>query len=406
MNDEFFSWASRKDIPTRNRHILYDYIGKFKIIPEENYCDSAIQPKQVNGLDESKCSATKEGNVNKCNSMDIDEDKECKVHTKKIKKGEERKQNDVVEGDVRMCDMDSSAVSKSVKKKRSRKKETLSQDSTKMESGSKVLVEGSIAICEDSEMKEQHGKQCVEDIKTEINAKGRKRKGDSKAGSKKNITTLNEDVESNKKRKRSEPNENTICDKHGKKKKKLKNKSVVVEDTNDVAPVENEVKDKLSKEAEVSVNEGSESVNYTFDSLDGSYLGTLPKQAQNVTSFGGSITKSIETTEIFNKEKSPVQDANNTETKITDTPKIDSSTDSLCQFDSGVPADSTAEKATEIPKKENINLSPDSMPLTMFLRHSLKKVKASSEPRTQKERKKIMVSWRFVLIYTVHIFIM
>jgi hypothetical protein len=67
-------------------------------------------------------------------------------------------------------------------------------------------------------------------------------------------------VKSIKKRKRGKPNGNKLCDetqggdtvdKHSKKKK---NKSVVVQDNNKIAPVgnENDVKDKLSNEAEAS----------------------------------------------------------------------------------------------------------------------------------------------------------
>jgi hypothetical protein len=410
MNDEFFSWASRKNIPTRNRHILYGYIDKFKVFPKENDCDSTIQQKQVNGLNEStheareKCNDTMKASVNNCNSMDIDGDKECKVHTKKIKKGEELKQHDVVEGDARMCDTDPSAGDERVKKKRSRKRRTLSQDCATMANGSKVSVEDSIAIYEDSEIKEEHDKQflseCVEDTsKTGKKVKGRKRKGDSKTGSEENIPTLTEDVKSIKKRKRGRPNGNKLCDetqggdtvdKHSK-----KNKSVVVQDNNKIAPVgnENDVKDKLLKEAEASGNKGSEVMNITRDSLDGSYLSTLPKQAQNVTSLGGNVVK----TEVF--KKSTVQDTNNTKTKIKDTPRIDSSADSLCQSDLRLAVDTitnTPEEATEIAKGDDINLTPDSMPLAVFLRHAQKKVKANTEPRTHKERKQ-MVSTQIVV---------
>ncbi|CAB3985329.1 Hypothetical predicted protein [Paramuricea clavata] len=203
-------------------------------------------------------------------------------------------------------------------------------------------------------MKEEHDKQflseCVEDTsKTGKKVKGRKRKGDSKTGSEENIPTLTEDVKSIKKRKRGKPNGNKLCDetqggdtvdKHSKKKK---NKSVV-QDSSEIAPVgnENDVKDKLSKEAEASGNKGSDVMNITRDSSDGSYLNT-----------------------------------NNTKRKIKDTPRIVSSADSLCQSDLGLAAETiieTPEEATEIAKGDDINLTPDSMPLAVFLRHAQKKV--------------------------------
>ena len=208
-------------------------------------------------------------------------------------------------------------------------------------------------------------------------------------------------MKSIKKRKRGKPNGNKLCDetqggdtvdKHSKKKK---NKSVVVQDNNKIAPVgnENDVKDKLLKEAEASGNKGSDVMNITRDSLDGSYLSTLPKQARNVTSLVGNVVK----TEVF--KKSTVQDTNNTKMKIKDTPRIDSSADSLCQSDLCLAAETitnTPEEATEIAKGDDINLTPDSMPLAVFLRHAQKKVKANTEPRTHKERKQ-MVSTQIVV---------
>ncbi|CAB4015900.1 Hypothetical predicted protein [Paramuricea clavata] len=196
-------------------------------------------------------------------------------------------------------------------------------------------------------MKEEHDikqflSECVEDTsKTGKKVKGRKRKGVTKTGSEENIPTLTEDVKSIKKRKRGKSNGNKLCvklkggdtvDKHSKKKK---NKSVV-QDSSEIAPVgnENDVKDKLSKEAEASGNKG-----------------------------------------VF--KKSTLQDTNNTKRKIKDTPRIVSSADSLCQSDLGLAAETiieTPEEATEIAKGDDINLTPDSMPLAVFLRHAQKKV--------------------------------
>ena len=80
-----------------------------------------------------------------------------------------------------------------------------------------MVAKDSIAIYENSKMKEEHDKQflseCVEDTsKTGKKVKGRKRKGDSKTGSEENIPTLNEVVKSIKKRKRGKPNGNKLCD--------------------------------------------------------------------------------------------------------------------------------------------------------------------------------------------------
>ena len=128
--------------------------------------------------------------------------------------------------------------------------------------------------------------------------------------------------------------------------KKKKNKSVV-QDSSEIALVgnENDVKDferypNKQKRQEIYI---TAAMNITRDSLDGSYLSTLPKQARNVTSLVGNV-----------------QDTNNTKTKIKDTPRIDSSADSLCQSDLRLAVDTitnTPEEATEIAKGDDINLT-------------------------------------------------
>ena len=407
MSDEFFSWASHKDIPTRNRRILYEYIDKLKIIPEENDCDSEIQLKQVNGLDGSNGTAS----VDSCDliSMDVVGDNECKGHIKKIKKGKKQGKNDAVEGVASICDVDLSAVNGNVKNKRKRKKETLNMDCNKVENGSKVSVADSIAIHKVNEIKVQDDKVFVQDIsaesveedtKTEKKMKCRKRKSCGKAACKESDTLLTKDKELTKKKRQGKPGENKMCDetnggdaveKNGKKKRKLRNKSVVIPDSNDTvsAESENNMKDRLSKEIEVSAHEESEGFNYTSDSLDGSYLSTLPKQAQNKTSFDGNVLETTQTAKVINKEESPMQDTYNAKTTIGI-----GSDPGLGETDVAMPTDTTTnyveEEVTEVAKNENIELTPDSIPLSMFLRHSLKKVKAKTEPRTKKERKNLV----------------
>ena len=70
-----------------------------------------------------------------------------------------------------------------------------------------------------------------------------------------------------------------------------------------------------------------------------------------MTSLVGNVVK----TEVF--KKSTVQDTNNTKMKIKDTPRIDSSADSLCQSDLGLAIETitnTPEEATEIAKGDDI----------------------------------------------------
>jgi hypothetical protein len=124
--------------------------------------------------------------------------------------------------------------------------------------------------------------------------------------------------------------------------------------------------------------------------LDGSYLSTLPKQARDVTSHAGNVVKTSETAEGINKEESLAPSTYNAKTAITDMQTIDMSTKhGLGKPDPAMHTD-TAIQAEEdvVAKDENIELTPDSMPLSTFLRHSLKKAKANTEPRTPKESKK------------------
>jgi hypothetical protein len=364
---------------------LYKYIDRLKSIPKEH--DSGIK---VNGLDGSTCSTSDKASVNNCNSisMAIDGDEECKIHTKKIKKGDKGSENNIVEGVESIYDMANlSAVNGNVKRKRKRK----NKGCMEVEDSGKGSVEDSIAMCEFSESKEQHDEmsKSVEDYKT----KKKKRKCSKTANEEK---LENNTVAKKTKNKicGEETHGSDVVDKHGEKEKKLRNKSVVVQDSNDVVSVESEnnMKGKLSKEMEMSTQEESERMNYTSDSLDGSYLSTLPKQARDVTSHAGKVVKTSETAEGINKEESLAPSTYNAKTAITDMQTIDMSTKhGLGKPDPAMHTD-TAIQAEEdvVAKDENIELTPDSMPLSTFLRHSLKKAKANTKPRTPKESKKLV----------------
>lgn len=390
MGDQFFAWASRKDILARNRDILYEYIDKFKIITEENDCDAKIQQVQDGELDESirkakeKCNDSMEESVDISDPdlMAIKESKQPKVVSKKIIKGEKRKQKSD-------SNMNSSAVKEKVKQKKRRKKnEISSQACDGMLNGSKVSV-ADANLCESSDVENKHDilRKCVEENKPKKKMKGRKRKGDGNRGNEEINPTLNVNGESAKKRKRVKSGENKICekvqksdaiDKQGNKKKKLKNKSVVVSNKNVVTPLnnENDVKGKLSNEAG---REESEIINNTSDSLDGSYLSTLLKQARDVTSFGGNVNNTTKA----NEEESTVEDTS-TETNIK---SLSAKSLSLC--DLRLTGDTnTSEETPEGVKSEDNKVTAESIPLVMFLRHSQEKVKADTDGKTQKKSKK------------------
>ena len=396
MNDQFFAWASRKDILARNRDILYEYIDKFKIITKENNRDAKIPEIQEDGdLEESirkakgKCNDSMEESVNICDQllMDIKENKQSKIVAKKTRKGEKRKKK---------CDFNikSSAVRENLKQeKRSKKNKISSQECNGMVNGCKVSVEDSVNLCDGSDIENRHDIPFLNECKNKPEkVKGRKRKGDSNGVSEEISPTLNVNDESVKKRKRAKTGENKICkkvqesdaiDKHGKKKQKLEHKFVVVQNKNEVTPLKNEddVTSKLSTEAGC---EKSEIMNNTSDSLDGSYLSTLLKQARDVTSFGGNVNKATK----GNGEKSTVRDAS-TEINIKSAPRIQLTSESLSQHDLRLSGDTKAsEETAEGAKSEDNKIMTESIPLAMFLRHSQKKVKGDTGGRTQKQDKK------------------
>ena len=313
--------------------------------------------------------------------MDIKENKQSKIVAKKTRKGEKRKKK---------CDFNikSSAVGENLKQeKRSKKNKISSQECNGMVNGCKVSVEDSVNLCDGSDIENKHDIPFLNECKNKLEkVKGRKRKGDSNGVSEEISPTLNVNDESVKKRKRAKTGENKICkkvqesdaiDKHGKKKQKLKHKFVVVQNKNEVTPLkkENDVTSKL---------EESENMNNTSDSLDGSYLSTLLKQARDVTSFGGNVNKATE----GNGEKSTVRDAS-TEINIKSAPRIQLTAESLSQHDLRLSGDTNAsEETAEGAKSEDNKVMTESIPLAMFLRHSQKKVKGDSGGRTQKQDKK------------------
>ena len=397
MNDQFFAWASRKDILARNRDILYEYIDKFKIITKENNRDAKIPEIQEDGdLEESirkakgKCNDSMEESVSICDPllMDIKENKQSKIVAKKTRKGEKRKKKSD-------SNIKSSGVGENLKQKKSKKDKISSQECNGMVNGCNVSVEDSVNLCDGSDIKNKHDipflSECTEKNKPD-KAKGRKRKGDSNGVSEEISATLNINDESIKKRKRAKTGKNKICkkvqesdaiDKHGKKKQKLEHKFVVVQNKNEVTPLKNEddVTSKLSTEAGC---EKSEIMNNTSDSLDGSYLSTLLKQARDVTSFGGNVNKATK----GNGEKSTVRDAS-TEMNIKSTPRIQLTAESLSQHDLRLSGDTNAsEETAEGAKSEDNKIMTESIPLAIFLRHSQKKVKGDTDGRTQKQDKK------------------
>ena len=321
--------------------------------------------------------------------VDIQGNKQSKIVAKKVKKGEKRKQK-------RDSNMSSSAT-KETTKKRSKKNEISSEDCDGVVNDCKVSVEDSVDLCEDSDIKGKHDipflSECVEENKLgkKKKKKGRKRKSDNNEGSEEVNSSLHRNEESVKKRKRVKSAEDKICEKvrgsdaiakHDKKKKKLKNKSVV---SNEVSPFRNDnvLKGKLA--IEVGHDENSEMMINTFDSLDGSYLSTLLNHARGAASFKGIVNKGAKA----NEDKSPVQDTSS-ETNIEDAPRIHSSAESLSQYGVRLSGDIYAsEKIPEEAKIKDNKVITESVPLATFLLHSRKKVKANTKRGTQESKKSV-----------------
>lgn len=334
-----------------------------------------------------KCNGSIEESVHICDPVvvDIKDNKQPKIVSKKVKKGEKRKQK-------RDSNMSSSAIRETTKK-RSKKNEISCEDCDGIVNDCKVSVEDSVDLCEVSDIKGKHDipflSECVEESKPgKKKKKGRKRKSDSNECSGEINSSLNGNEESVKKRKRVKSAEDKICEKVrgsdaiAKHEKKLKNKSVV---PNEVSPFRNDnvLKGKLS--IEVGHDENSEMMSNTFDSLDGSYLSTLLNHARGASSFKGIVNKATKA----NKDKSPVQDTSS-ETNIQDTPRIHSSTESLSQYGVRLSGDINAsEKIPEEAKIEDNKVITEPMPLATFLLHSQKKVKANTKRRTQKSKKSV-----------------
>ena len=308
--------------------------------------------------------------------MDIDEYKEGGICTEKSKEGEECKQNGVDKGGASLFNANEVVI------KKSKKKEKFTQDCTEAVSNSKM--KDNIDVYEDrgvTRKLENHVlNECMESNKTGKKIKGVKRKGvHNTCTEENNDTTLNEDVKSIKKKKRMKSDENKMCDeihgvdavnKKGKKKKKVKNKFVVGQNSNKI-PSQETGNDLQNKQAERSGGQVSESLNCTFDSLDGSYLSTLPKQEQKITPF--ETTKPVG---VFKNDKSDVEKSN-----AKGTPCVDLNVDSMCVS----PGDKITNESEEL-----MDMSPESMPLAIFLRHSQKKVNANAETKAQEKRNKIV----------------
>ncbi|XP_028401764.1 ribosomal RNA processing protein 1 homolog B-like isoform X2 [Dendronephthya gigantea] len=377
ISDQFFSWASRKDIPVRNRQLLYHFNDKFRTA-SKNCCESHdIEENGKHGSPsepEGNCNGNDEASLSNCDatSMDIDVDVDCEVIVKRKKKGGKRKQNKTVEGNVHISDMDTSSVNELVKNKKSGK-EKINQKSPdlEMEIKNKVLDDDNTAVNEDSRIHEKNDKFANECSMQKIR-KCKKREGVLESRSEQKSDMIN--VEPKSKRKRETPFEKKPCEevhengKSSKKKRKSNQKAVVSQSSNEKESVENENnKDWL------------EIMDNTSDSLDGSYLSTLPKQARNYTP--GKVAK----TEMI-KSGSIVR---NTDDKKSDVGTgLSAATQVVAN---GNTIDNDSNETTETRKNEDGNLSPDSMPLAMFLRHSQKKVKVATEPKTKKERKQLML---------------
>lgn len=303
-------------------------------------------------------------------SMDV-----SKIGTKKIKKRDKQMQNESVKTAPVLSDMDSSSVTKCVKKQRRKNKETLKD--VNLENDLRGTARDRTRIHNNEVTRKQHHQfvDCSEKAsKIEKKLKSRKRKSDTTTICEDNTPAVCQNEESIKRRKLA--NKNAECNqslsgdvgRHGNKKKKMKNKFAFGGQSNEIPPVrnENEVKVNLSIE-DVSENEG----NITLDSLDGSYLGTLGKQEQNT---GGNV------------EKMKKNGMEKNEATV--------SSDIRGPCDLSLTAHTITNTTVEGVQDKNANAISGSVLPAMFLRHSLKKAKANNEARTNKERL-IMVSTIF-----------
>lgn len=385
MSDQFFSWASRKDIHVRNRRILYEFIDKFKTALKNGCRSDDIQENgehESSSEPEGKCNDNiNEASLSNCDStsMDIDANNDCKVIVKEKRKGGKRKQN--VEDDVRVSDMDVSSVDELVKNKKSGKEE-ISQvcEDFEMEMNKKISSDNNDTVNDNYE--KQCGNKCSTANESGALVEGKKREGVLQSRSEEKAGMFN--VEPKSKRKRGKPDEKKPCEKvhenskPGKKKRKSNQKCVVFQSTNGKELVKNED----NEEGELSLGsvgkDWLEIMDNTSDPLDGSYLSTLPRLARNVTL--GNVAK----TEVF-KSGPKVQNTYDAKSDVKNTRGTDLSANTVAA--NGNTMDNTSDETTETRENKAVNLSPDSMPLAMFLRHSQKKVKVTTGPKTKKERK-------------------
>ena len=364
LAEQFFSWASRQDIPARNRNILYDYVKMFKKFSYEKVNgqvgnlggegggSNAIPGKSETFVD--KMLNGNDGNVEDLtngvfNGEEYIEKKEETV-------AEAMKNDSVNVSRSKNCTKKPGAKKIKEKKVRKRKYDGFPEDTT-------------ATAAQSNSHKEVNDR--------EKSAKIKRRKSDENKEAK-------EDFENVQKVKSG--------DGEKRKKKARKNKSVSIANGNHE---ENEMVRQIvnnSKESQV-VEEDS-------DNLDGSYLSTLTSEKRRFRSYRVAEVENrdvkkvkvkhckeeVKEKDIVSVKNAMLFDAVGNKTNRSDTfdsPTVKEASErtSDSKLDPGL-----AYKAKNKHQSADINAIPSTPPLTTFRRHSITKANVNTEPKEKKRQ--------------------
>ncbi|XP_046851822.1 ribosomal RNA processing protein 1 homolog B-like [Xenia sp. Carnegie-2017] len=367
LSEELFSWASRRDIPIRNRQILYEYIEKVKTISQESETTPAKDGNhRINGfVDEDLKTDDNDKDSTVLTNTNIPNQNFSRKSNKKTKR--ERVVQNTEKSDVQIVTNNNFSETEHSfkKKKRSKKAKTANDSSTGVNTSINGLLKGNEIVAHENDeaiaLESSENKNVIKNSGT-----SKRRKMNSKVA---DVTIINskDGYKSNGKRKMKKVVNIKLS---------MRAKRVIMNADSEVFSENNANDDELSRVEFPTESDDLEDVNNTINSLDGSYLSTFSRK--NIRKLRSS--KKTTSKSEHKSKPSPEENILQAQTSLVQ--------NSFEECRSSEPnEDDNKRQDTNVSTSDNRD--SDSMPIAMFVRHSLKKLNNNSDGKSQGDKSTI-----------------